>query len=44
MSIVALKHIPENSEILVNYNYDVDLAPLWYKELWKISKSKQNSP
>ena len=35
MSLFAVKEIAPNEEILVNYNYDVKLAPDWYRELWK---------
>lgn len=35
MSIVALRDIKVDEEILVNYNYDVKLAPEWYRSLWK---------
>ena len=34
MSIVALRDIRADEEILVNYNYDVKLAPEWYRSLW----------
>ena len=34
MSIVALRDIRVDEEILVNYNYDVKLAPEWYRSLW----------
>ena len=34
MSVVAIKPIPIDEEILVNYNYEVILAPLWYKQQW----------
>ena len=34
MSIVALRDIEADDEILVNYNYEVVLAPDWYKEQW----------
>ena len=34
MSIVALRDIRAGEEILVNYNYDVKLAPEWYRSLW----------
>ena len=35
MSIVALRNIEQDDEILVNYNYDIRIAPDWYKKLWK---------
>lgn len=34
MSIVALRPIKQHEEILVNYNYDLKLAPEWYRSLW----------
>ncbi len=34
MSIAALRDISAGEEILVNYNYTVIVAPLWYKLLW----------
>ena len=35
MSIVAVRNIMPGEEILVNYNYDVKMAPDWYQSLWK---------
>ena len=35
MSIVALRDIGKDEEILVNYNYDLKLAPAWYQLLWQ---------
>ena len=35
MSIVAVRTIMPGEEILVNYNYDVKMAPEWYQTLWK---------
>ena len=35
MSVVALKTILTGEEILVNYNYDLKIAPEWYKALWQ---------
>ena len=35
MSIVAVRNIMPGEEILVNYNYDVKMAPDWYQTLWK---------
>ena len=34
MSIVALREIRKDEEILVSYNYVLVHSPQWYKELW----------
>lgn len=43
MSLVATRNIEEGEEILVNYNYDVASAPLWYKEEWKAFQAKKKT-
>lgn len=35
MSIVAVRDINEDEEILVNYNYDLECAPDWYKAAYE---------
>merc|ERR1719273_272434 len=35
MSVVALRTISRDEEILVNYNYDLKNAPEWYRSLWQ---------
>ena len=42
MSIVAVRNIMPGEEILVNYNYDVKMAPDWYQTLWKHYMQKNN--
>ena len=38
MSLVAIKDIDEGEEITVNYNYDLDTSPNWYKKAHKGTK------
>ena len=35
MSVVSLRPISEDEEILVNYRYAINYAPLWYREAWR---------
>ena len=35
MSIVAMSDIPEGTEVLVKYGYDMRIAPQWYKQLYE---------
>jgi hypothetical protein len=35
MSIVAIREIKRDEEVLVCYNYDLRTAPGWYRELWQ---------
>ena len=34
MSIVAVRAITAGEELLVCYNYRLDQAPPWYRDLW----------
>ena len=34
MSIVAVRDIVPDEEVLVNYNYNLKMAPDWYQDLW----------
>ena len=42
MSVVALKHILADEEILVSYNYDLRYAPEWYQNLWQEYMQTEN--
>ena len=42
MSIVASRNISEGEEITVNYNYDDQDAPQWYRELKKGTERSRN--
>ena len=38
MSIVAVRAITAGEELFVCYNYRLDQAPPWYRDLWQREK------
>ncbi len=42
MSVVLTRDVKRGQEILVSYNYRIQSAPTWYKQLWEQHSNNKN--